>query len=124
MKVCLGVCVATMEPEPWRWSSYRHYACGERGTVLVNEQKKAEPKSARPDEVEVRASHPSKSAMGGAATFMVVSTKSGEGWASPAIRQVNPVKSPWVCVKLKPIFIGVIFHEGSPIPLATCTSNP
>jgi putative transposase len=30
------------EPEQWRWSSYRHYAYGERGMVLVNEQKKAE----------------------------------------------------------------------------------
>ena len=31
-----------LEPEQWRWSSYRHYACGEAGPVLVNEQKKAE----------------------------------------------------------------------------------
>lgn len=30
-----------LEPEQWRWSSYRHYACGEAGPVLVNEQKKA-----------------------------------------------------------------------------------
>ena len=30
------------EPEQWRWSSYRHYAYGESGAVLVNEQKKAE----------------------------------------------------------------------------------
>ena len=26
-----------LEPEQWAWSSYRHYACGERGRVLVNE---------------------------------------------------------------------------------------
>ena len=31
-----------LEPEQWRWSSYRHYAYGEPGLVLVNEQKKAE----------------------------------------------------------------------------------
>ena len=31
-----------LEPEQWRWSSYRHYAYGETGTVWVNEQKKAE----------------------------------------------------------------------------------
>ena len=31
-----------LEPEQWRWSSYRHYAYGESGVVLVNELKKAE----------------------------------------------------------------------------------
>jgi putative transposase len=31
-----------LEPEQWNWSSYRHYAEGERGMVLVNEQQKAE----------------------------------------------------------------------------------
>jgi putative transposase len=31
-----------LEPEQWRWSSYRHYAYGEAGPVLVNEEKKAE----------------------------------------------------------------------------------
>ena len=31
-----------LEPEQWRWSSYRNYAYGEIGPVLVNEQKKAE----------------------------------------------------------------------------------
>jgi putative transposase len=29
-------------PEQWNWSSYRHYAAGERGTVLINEARKAE----------------------------------------------------------------------------------
>jgi hypothetical protein len=29
-------------PEQWNWSSYRHYALGERGPVLVNEAQKAE----------------------------------------------------------------------------------
>ena len=31
-----------LELDQWRWSSYRAYAYGERGLVLVNEQKKAE----------------------------------------------------------------------------------
>jgi len=29
-------------PEQWNWSSYRHYATGEPGPVLVNEARKAE----------------------------------------------------------------------------------
>jgi REP element-mobilizing transposase RayT len=29
------------EPEEWRWSSFRYYAFGERGPVLVNEQRPA-----------------------------------------------------------------------------------
>jgi putative transposase len=33
-----------LEPQQWKWSSYRHYAEGERGTVLVNEEWKAEMK--------------------------------------------------------------------------------
>ena len=28
------------KPEDWLWSSFRHYACGEPGPVLVNETKK------------------------------------------------------------------------------------
>ncbi|MGB6387821.1 MAG: transposase [Terriglobales bacterium] len=31
-----------LEPEQWAWSSFRHYANGERGPVLVNEPQKAE----------------------------------------------------------------------------------
>jgi putative transposase len=31
-----------LTPEQWNWSSYRHYALGERGPVLVNEAQKAE----------------------------------------------------------------------------------
>jgi putative transposase len=31
-----------LEPEQWAWSSFRHYADGERGPVLVNETQKAE----------------------------------------------------------------------------------
>lgn len=31
-----------LAPEQWNWSSYRHYALGERGPVLVNEPQKAE----------------------------------------------------------------------------------
>jgi len=30
-------------PEEWLWSSFRHYAYGEPGPVLVNEARKAEP---------------------------------------------------------------------------------
>jgi hypothetical protein len=29
------------EPQPWEWSSYRHYEFGERGSVLANEEQKA-----------------------------------------------------------------------------------
>jgi REP element-mobilizing transposase RayT len=31
-----------LQSQEWRWSSFRHYADGERGAVLVNEQQKAE----------------------------------------------------------------------------------
>jgi hypothetical protein len=31
-----------LEPEQWAWSSFRHYADGDRGLVLVNEAQKAE----------------------------------------------------------------------------------
>jgi putative transposase len=31
-----------LQPEQWLWSSFRHYADGERGPVLVNESRKAE----------------------------------------------------------------------------------
>jgi len=31
-----------LEPEPWAWSSFRWYSLGERGPVLVNEQRRAE----------------------------------------------------------------------------------
>jgi putative transposase len=34
----------TLDPQQWAWSSYRHYADGERGIVLVNEQQKADMK--------------------------------------------------------------------------------
>jgi hypothetical protein len=33
-----------LDPEQWRWSSFRHYAYGEPGPVLINEQLKAEMK--------------------------------------------------------------------------------
>ncbi len=33
-----------LEPGQWQWSSFRWYANGERGTVLVNEQRTAEMK--------------------------------------------------------------------------------
>jgi putative transposase len=31
-----------LEPEHWAWSSFRCYALGERGPVLVNEQRRTE----------------------------------------------------------------------------------
>ena len=31
-----------LEPQQWAWTSFRHYADGERGPVLVNEQRRAE----------------------------------------------------------------------------------
>jgi putative transposase len=31
-----------LEPQQWAWSSFRHYADGEPGPVLVNENQKAE----------------------------------------------------------------------------------
>jgi len=31
-----------LEPQQWRWSSFRHYAYGDPGPVLVNEAQKAE----------------------------------------------------------------------------------
>ena len=31
-----------LEPDQWAWSSYRHYAYGEAGLVLVNEPRRAE----------------------------------------------------------------------------------
>ena len=31
-----------LKPEDWLWSSFRHYAYGEPGPVLVNETQKAE----------------------------------------------------------------------------------
>ncbi len=37
-----------LEPEQWRWSSYRSYVYGERGAVLVNEALRAEMKVRTP----------------------------------------------------------------------------
>jgi len=31
-----------LEPQQWLWSSFRHYVYGERGSVLINETRKAE----------------------------------------------------------------------------------
>jgi len=38
-------------PEEWRWSSFRHYAYGEAGPVLVNEARTASFRSARSSEL-------------------------------------------------------------------------
>jgi hypothetical protein len=63
-----------LEAEQWRWSSYRHYAYGESGAVLVNELEKAELKFVPTGVV----THPSKTTKGGA-TKVVVARR----WASP-----------------------------------------
>jgi len=47
-----------LKPEDWVWSSFRHYAYGERGPVLVNETQKAELQIAKsPDPIGI-AAHP------------------------------------------------------------------
>ena len=44
-----------LEPGQWAWSSIRFYACGERGPVLVNEQKAVELKSCAQQDFSVQA---------------------------------------------------------------------
>jgi putative transposase len=47
-----------LAPEEWLWSSFRHYAYGERGPILVNELKKRSFTSAKsPDPIGI-AAHP------------------------------------------------------------------
>jgi len=41
-----------LEPEQWKWSSYRFYAYGEPGPVLINEKKPVVLKWSNPDERE------------------------------------------------------------------------
>ena len=38
-----------LEPEQWRWSSYRYYAYDEAGAVLVNEERRAEMRVRSPE---------------------------------------------------------------------------
>jgi len=35
-------CGLALESGQWRWSSFRYYAYGEAGIVLINEQRRAE----------------------------------------------------------------------------------
>ena len=61
-----------LEPGQWKWSSYRHYAYGERGPVLVDEKIPVEMKLlgkalTQTLAPQVRSAHPSKPATGGAA---------------------------------------------------------
>ena len=63
------------EPEHWVWHSYRHYAYGESGPVLMNEDRY---------EKGVLRSHPSKIAKGGAAS--VWAKGKGRGVGQPAVR--------------------------------------
>jgi hypothetical protein len=39
---CSLVAAPSLEPQQWDWSSFRHYADGEHGPVLVNEPQEAE----------------------------------------------------------------------------------
>jgi hypothetical protein len=62
-----------LEPQHWDWSSYRHYADGERGAVLVNEERKAGLKSEEDSVmpvggVEVRGAQLCKTSKAGAAS--------------------------------------------------------
>jgi hypothetical protein len=41
-QILRGIKGQVNEREQWRWRSYRHYATGEKGPVLVNETQKAE----------------------------------------------------------------------------------
>jgi putative transposase len=57
-----------LEPQQWAWSSFRHYADGDHGPVLVNEPQKAELRVRQIDGVVgSRGSHPSNITTGGAA---------------------------------------------------------
>jgi putative transposase len=67
-------------PELWRWSSYRAYACGERGVVCVNEWQVLKLKIRKPaaKKLMVPAVHKpqvSKTARPGAPSFRTMQTK-------------------------------------------------
>jgi hypothetical protein len=42
-----------LEPDQWPWSSFRYCACGERGGVLVNEQRRAQLRVREPEKFVV-----------------------------------------------------------------------
>ena len=63
------------QPEHWGWGGYRHYACGESGPVLVNEQQPTKMKIT--PKRRLRDSHPSKTAKGWAASVRVKGQKVG-----------------------------------------------
>lgn len=56
-----------LEPDQWAWSSFRHYAEGSRGPVLVNESRKAELRVRESPDVIVGGAHASNTAKRGAA---------------------------------------------------------
>jgi hypothetical protein len=60
-----------LEPQHWDWSGHRHDADGERGGVLVNEERKAEPVSAGSRSVAQLC----KTSKAGAASYVGVSRK-------------------------------------------------
>jgi hypothetical protein len=39
-----GSARTSIEPEQWRWSSFRHYGCRKVGRVLINDEQEAEMK--------------------------------------------------------------------------------
>ncbi len=59
------------KPEQWTWSSFRHYAEGESGPVLVNETQKAELRMRKSPDLSVSGAHPSKGAKGEAARVVL-----------------------------------------------------
>jgi hypothetical protein len=67
-----------LEAQQWSWSSFCHHAEGQHGLVLVNEERKAELRVRETPDTISRNSHLSKSATGGAASFVV-----RQRWASP-----------------------------------------
>jgi putative transposase len=59
-----------LEPDQWAWSGFRWYAHGERGSVLVNEQRRAEMKMRKRQTFTAQAAgdpHPLKTTKGEAA---------------------------------------------------------
>jgi putative transposase len=70
-----------LEPEQWEWSSYRSYAYGEAGAVLVNQPQRAEMRVRKvsPLEVGSRGAQPSKITKAGAADSVADGARSKAG---------------------------------------------
>jgi hypothetical protein len=61
-----------LEPDQWTWSSYRHYAYGEAGPVLVNEPRTTEMRVKKSPELGSSGSHASNPAKRGATGLVVI----------------------------------------------------